>query len=81
MKALQSNATGRPDPAAGSLADLSARWARWWRGTPRTPPGPVAPQTPLLASALQDAIFNSANFSCIACDARGVIQIFNVGAQ
>jgi signal transduction histidine kinase len=27
------------------------------------------------------AIFNSANFSCIATDAKGVIQIFNVGAQ
>jgi PAS domain S-box-containing protein len=32
-------------------------------------------------SALQDAIFNSANFSSIATDARGVIQIFNVGAE
>jgi PAS domain S-box-containing protein len=31
--------------------------------------------------ALQDAIFNSANFSSIATDAQGVIQIFNVGAQ
>ena len=33
------------------------------------------------ASALQRAIFNSANFSSIATDARGVIQIFNVGAE
>ena len=33
------------------------------------------------ASALQDAIFNSHNFSSIATDAKGVIQIFNVGAQ
>jgi signal transduction histidine kinase len=31
--------------------------------------------------ALQAAIFNSANFSCIATDAQGVIQIFNVGAE
>src|ERR1044071_4844345 len=31
--------------------------------------------------ALQTAIFNSANFSSIATDARGVIQIFNVGAE
>ena len=31
--------------------------------------------------ALQDAIFNSANFSSIATDASGVIQIFNVGAE
>jgi diguanylate cyclase (GGDEF)-like protein/PAS domain S-box-containing protein len=35
----------------------------------------------LKASALQDAIFNSANFSSIATDAKGVIQIFNVGAE
>jgi PAS domain S-box-containing protein len=32
-------------------------------------------------TALQDAIFNSANFSSIATDAKGVIQIFNVGAE
>lgn len=32
-------------------------------------------------SALQNAIFNSANFSSIATDAKGVIQIFNVGAE
>ena len=35
----------------------------------------------LKASALQNAIFNSPNFSSIATDARGVIQIFNVGAE
>ena len=35
----------------------------------------------LKAGALQNAIFNSANFSSIATDAKGVIQIFNVGAQ
>src|SRR6201987_4736710 len=33
------------------------------------------------AGALQKAIFNSANFSSIATDAKGVIQIFNVGAE
>ena len=33
------------------------------------------------ARALQNAIFNSANFSSIATDADGVIQIFNVGAE
>jgi PAS domain S-box-containing protein len=33
------------------------------------------------AGALQAAIFNSANFSSIATDAQGVIQIFNVGAE
>jgi PAS domain S-box-containing protein len=35
----------------------------------------------LKTGALQDAIFNSANFSSIATDASGVIQIFNVGAE
>ncbi len=35
----------------------------------------------LKAGALQSAIFSSANFSSIATDARGVIQIFNVGAE
>jgi PAS domain S-box-containing protein len=33
------------------------------------------------AGALQNAIFNSANFSSIATDEKGVIQIFNVGAE
>src|ERR1039457_5134706 len=35
----------------------------------------------LKAGALQAAIFNSANFSSIATDEKGVIQIFNVGAE
>ncbi|MES2899879.1 MAG: ATP-binding protein [Pseudomonadota bacterium] len=35
----------------------------------------------LKASALQDAIFNSATFSSIAIDEQGLIQIFNVGAE
>jgi signal transduction histidine kinase/ActR/RegA family two-component response regulator len=40
------------------------------------------PHGPLLkADALQLAIHNSANFSSIATDAQGVIQIFNVGAE
>ena len=33
------------------------------------------------SGALQKAIFESANFSSIATDANGVIQIFNVGAE
>src|SRR5947207_2173747 len=41
----------------------------------------VQTQAVLNAGALQNAIFNSANFSSIATDAKGVIQIFNVGAQ
>jgi len=35
----------------------------------------------LKAGALQDAILNSANFSSIATDEKGVIQLFNVGAE
>jgi PAS domain S-box-containing protein len=35
----------------------------------------------LKTGALQKAILNSANFSSIATDAQGVIQIFNVGAS
>ena len=35
----------------------------------------------LKVGTLQRAIFNSANFSSIATDANGVIQIFNVGAE
>src|SRR6188472_3387813 len=38
-------------------------------------------ETLLKTGALQSAIFNSANFSSIATDAAGVIQIFNVGAE
>jgi len=35
----------------------------------------------LKTGALQSAIFNSVNFSSIATDAKGVIQIFSVGAE
>src|SRR6202166_1221621 len=42
---------------------------------------PEAEEVLLKAGALQHAIFNSANFSSIATDAKGVIQIFNVGAE
>jgi PAS domain S-box-containing protein len=35
----------------------------------------------LKTGALLHAIFNSANFSCIATDEKGVIQLFNVGAE
>src|SRR5688500_10117318 len=48
-----------------------------------TDPGsaPTRSEMLLRTGALQSAIFNSANFSSIATDARGVIQIFNVGAE
>jgi signal transduction histidine kinase/ActR/RegA family two-component response regulator len=38
-------------------------------------------QALLKAGALQSAILNSANFSIIATDERGIIQLFNVGAE
>jgi len=41
----------------------------------------LAEEALLQAGALQSAIFNSANFSSIATDANGVIQLFNVGAE
>ena len=49
-------------------------------GTDSTP-RQQAEEALLKAGALQSAIFNSANFSSIATDAKGVIQIFNVGAE
>ena len=51
----------------GILRDISAR--------------KQAEEALLEAEALQNAIFKSANFSSIATDAKGVIQIFNVGAE
>ena len=47
----------------------------------RVKPWNAHDESPLKADALQNAIFNSANFSSIATDEKGVIQIFNVGAQ
>jgi PAS domain S-box-containing protein len=43
--------------------------------------GKRAEEALLKAGALQNAIFNSAYFSCIATDEKGVIQLFNVGAE
>jgi signal transduction histidine kinase/CheY-like chemotaxis protein len=43
--------------------------------------GATHAEAPLTTGALQSAIFNSASFSSIATDAKGVIQIFNVGAE
>ena len=54
------------------------------RRTPVTPTGKTTlghTESLLTTVALQSAIFNSANFSSIATDAKGVIQIFNVGAE
>src|ERR1700728_126393 len=49
--------------------------------TPEIPLKMRVSEHALKAGALQRAIFNSANFSKIATDAKGVIQIFNVGAE
>ena len=38
-------------------------------------------QALLKAGALQNAILTSANFSIIATDEKGIIQLFNVGAE
>src|SRR5579864_6324191 len=39
------------------------------------------PHSALLKVALQNAILTSANFSIIATDERGIVQLFNVGAE
>lgn len=63
---------------AALLAAVYARihWMLAYQGRPLFRGEPL-----LKADALQLAIFNSANFSSIATDAQGVIQIFNVGAE
>jgi PAS domain S-box-containing protein len=38
-------------------------------------------ETQLITGALQNAILKSENFSSIATDEKGVIQLFNVGAE
>src|SRR4051812_40314146 len=45
------------------------------------PSGEIQREYLLKTGALQDAIFHSAYFSSIATDEKGVIQIFNVGAE
>jgi PAS domain S-box-containing protein len=57
-------------------------WQARRQARPRSPVQAKVQTAPLLKTGtLQDAIFNSANFSTIATDADGVIQIFNIGAQ
>jgi len=63
-------------PKAGSNSPLSDPVGKGGSGSE------TQQQEALLETgALQNAIFNSANFSSIATDAKGVIQIFNVGAE
>jgi len=73
----------------GSMFALEITLSEMWLGGERHYTGILrdftarkqAEDALLKAGALQSAIFNSANFSSIATDARGVIQIFNVGAE
>ena len=43
--------------------------------------GDVPMRAVLKAGALQNAILTSANFSIIATDEQGIVQLFNVGAE
>jgi len=61
------DADGNITGAITSFVDITAR--------------KLAEEALLKTGALQSAIFNSANFSSIATDEKGVIQIFNVGAE
>ncbi len=73
----------------GSVFPLEIAVSEMWLGGKRYFTGILrditarqrAEEALLKAGALQSAIFNSANFSSIATDAKGVIQIFNVGAE
>ena len=61
----------RPAPSSPSNSSAEESW----------PPDLGHEAALIKTGALQDAIFNSANFSSIATDENGVIQIFNVGAE
>ena len=47
----------------------------------RRPRRRIAPEGAAEGRALQNAILTSANFSIIATDEKGIIQLFNVGAE
>ncbi|MBE0502892.1 MAG: PAS domain S-box protein [Desulfuromonadales bacterium] len=69
-----------------SLLTAAAEQCRFEEVRSRVPRSGLFASSPreatlLKTGALQRAIFNSANFSSIATDAKGVIQIFNVGAE
>ena len=70
----------KPASDSSSAADPVAK-----RPTETTTPGVITEvqrsKVLLKTGALQNAIFNSANFSSIATDEKGVIQLFNVGAE
>ena len=73
---------GSPFPLEIATGEMWLRGERYFTGILRDLTARKEIDAALLkAGALQNAIFNSANFSSIATDAKGVIQIFNVGAE
>ena len=69
-------------PLEISVSEMTLRGQRYFTGILRDITARKHAEEALRkGGALQNAIFNSANFSSIATDARGVIQIFNVGAE
>lgn len=73
---------GRLFPMEMAVSDMWLGGQRYFTGILRDITARKQAEKALIkAGALQNAIFNSANFSSIATDAKGVIQIFNVGAE
>jgi PAS domain S-box-containing protein len=73
---------GSAFPLEIAVSEMMLRGQRYFTGILRDITARKQFEAALLkAGALQRAIFNSANFSSIATDAKGVIQIFNVGAE
>ncbi|PIQ50767.1 MAG: hybrid sensor histidine kinase/response regulator [Comamonadaceae bacterium CG12_big_fil_rev_8_21_14_0_65_59_15] len=73
---------GQTFPLEISVSEMTLRGQHYFTGILRDITALKQAQAALIkAGALQNAIFNSANFSSIATDAKGVIQIFNVGAE
>ena len=73
---------GSAFPLEIAVSEMTLRGQRYFTGILRDISARKAAAEVLRkAGALQKAIFDSANFSSIATDAKGVIQIFNVGAE
>ena len=73
---------GSAFPLEIAVSEMMLGGQRYFTGILRDISTRKAAEAELLKSgALQKAIFDSANFSSIATDAKGVIQIFNVGAE
>jgi PAS domain S-box-containing protein len=73
---------GSTFPVEIAVSEMTLRGRRYFTGILRDISArKKSEETQREAGALQKAIFDSANFSSIATDAKGVIQIFNVGAE